>query len=302
MSDRNRRQRLGRGLGALLGQEYLAPGMDDVDVRTVPMGSIAPNPLQPRKEFTEEELADLTRSIEENGLLQPLVVRPDPARPEERFQLVAGERRFRALKTLGREQVPVVVRTVDDRTLLVLALVENIQREGLNPMEEALGYESLVTEFGLSQAEIAQAVGKDRSTVANALRLLKLPASLRRLLEEGTLGMGHARALLGIADPGKMLEIGRRAAAEGWSVRDVEARVRGTGKPRSTTGKKKGLREEDPVALALQESLREAIGGRVTLKTGRKGAGSIEIPFRSSEDFERLFHLLTGREVSDVTG
>lgn len=302
MSDRNKKQRLGRGLGALLGQDYLAPSMDDVDVRTIPLGSISANPLQPRKTFTEDELAGLTRSIQENGLLQPLVVRPDPARPSERFQLVAGERRFRALRDLGRDQVAVVVRDVDDQTLLVLALVENIQREQLNPLDEALGYEALVGEFGLTQQEIAQAVGKDRSTVANSLRLLKLPGSLRTLVQEGGLSMGHARALLSISDPGRMVELGRHAAREGWSVREVEARARAADS--SVRGTKPTARasREDPAAGIFQEALREALGSRVQLKARRNGSGTVEIPFRSAEDFERVFHLLTGREASDVGG
>jgi ParB family transcriptional regulator, chromosome partitioning protein len=300
---RGKRQRLGRGLGALLGSDYMAPSPGDSDVRTVPMAAIVPNPLQPRREFKAEELEELVASIRENGLLQPLVVRPDPDGDGERFQLVAGERRFRALARLRWEEVPAVVREVDDRTLLVLALVENLQREALGPLEEAEGFQALSDDFGLTQEEIAQAVGKNRSTVANAIRLLRLPHSIRRLLEEGSLTMGHARALLAVDDPGRMVELGRRAAREGWSVRETEARTRkggGKGRPQGRNGA--GKASHDPVVTALQEALREALGTRVHLRSGTGGGGSVEIPFRDEEDFERVFQLLTGKEVTEISG
>jgi ParB family transcriptional regulator, chromosome partitioning protein len=300
---RGKRQRLGRGLGALLGSDYMAPSPGDSDVRTVSMAAIVPNPLQPRREFRTEELEELVASIRENGLLQPLVVRPDPDGNGERFQLVAGERRFRALARLRWDEVPAVVREVDDRTLLVLALVENLQREALGPLEEAEGFQALSDDFGLTQEEIAHAVGKNRSTVANAIRLLRLPHSIRRLLEEGSLTMGHARALLAVDDPGRMVELGRRAAREGWSVRETEARTRKGGEEERSEGRKgTGKAVHDPVVTALQESLREALGTRVQLRPGTRGAGSVEIPFRDEEDFERIFQLLTGKEVGEVSG
>lgn len=303
---RDRRQRLGRGLGALLGADYLDEPREATDVRTLALPAIGPNPLQPRREFKEEELEDLARSIGENGLLQPLVVRPDPDAPGERFQLVAGERRLRAVTRLGWSEVPAVVRDVDDRTLLVLALVENLQREALGPLEEAEGFQALAEDFGLTQEEIASAVGKNRSTVANTLRLLRLPRSVRRLLEEGELTMGHARALLAVEDPGRMVELGRRAAREGWSVRETEGRTRKGAAGNGSRKRASGPRAEgsaDPVLAALQEALREALGTRVQLREGRGGrGGTVEIPFRDDEDFERVFHLLTGREISEVTG
>ncbi|TVP78566.1 MAG: ParB/RepB/Spo0J family partition protein [Gemmatimonadales bacterium] len=288
--NRGNRARLGRGLGALLGEEAFkeSPG----DVRSVPVRRIVPNPFQPRREFRDEELADLKASIASNGLLQPLVVRPSPDR-EGAFQLVAGERRFRSVRALEWEEVPVVLRDVDDRTLLVLALVENIQRERLNPLEEAEGYRVLLEEFDLTQAEVAEAVGKNRSTVANALRLLRLPLSIRKLVEEQQLSMGHARALLSLDDPGRITEMGRRAAREGWSVRQVEARTRtsrggdGSGaSPRPTP---------DAMTRSLQEELRQALGTKVRLRSGKKGRGTIEIPFRDLDDFARVFEALTGR-------
>jgi ParB family chromosome partitioning protein len=302
-----KRARLGKGLGALLGEGYLANPGGGGELRTLPLERILPNPLQPRQEFREEELQDLSKSIQENGLLQPLIVRPEPDSSSDRYQLVAGERRLRAITSLGWSEVPVVIRAVDDRTLLVLALVENIQREGLNPLEEAEGYHHLSQEFGLTQGEIAEAVGKNRSTVANALRLLKLPLPIQTLLGNGSLSMGHARALLSLEDPEKILDLGRRAVRDSWSVREVEARVRAL---LETSGKTtdKGEQKRRPTspqslaARALEEALRESLGARVAVREGKEGAGTIEIPYHSPEDFERIFESITGQSAQDVAG
>jgi len=288
------KHRLGKGLGALLG-EYLEPDPGSADTKRLPVASIIPSPLQPRKVFSDEELEELTSSIRENGLLQPLVVRPAPG-TTDRFELVVGERRFRAISKLGWEDVPVIVRDATDETLLVLALVENLQREALNPLEEAEGYVALSDRFELSHAAIAQAVGKDRSTVANMIRLLKLPPSLRKLLEEGALTQGHARALLSLDDNVKAAELGRRAAKEGWSVRELERRVGGADR----TAKKKKVRPVDPVLLALTQTLEEHLGTRVEVRQSRGGKGAIEIKYLSHDDFERLFELIVGRDVSEV--
>jgi ParB family transcriptional regulator, chromosome partitioning protein len=304
-----RKPRLGKGLGALLGEDYMAtPPATSAEVSSVPLSRIVPNPFQPRRDFKEGELEDLRASIRENGLLQPLVVRPAPG-SKDRFELVAGERRFRAVSGLDWAEVAVVVRNVDDRALLVLALVENIQREALNPLEEAEGFQLLADDFGLTQGEIAEAVGRKRSTVANTLRLLRLPPSIRRYLEDGTLSMGHARALLSVEDPGRMVELGRRAATEGWSVRQVEARTRG-GTPEGAArdpsvgegGTGRDREGHSPITRTLQEALQEALGTRVKLTVRKEGRGTIEVPFSSNEDFERLFELLTGRDTSDVAG
>ncbi len=291
-----RKDRLGRGLGALLG-DYLAPEAGPSgDVRTVAVASILPNPLQPRKEFSEAELEELTSSIRENGLLQPLLVRPAAT---GRYELVAGERRFRAIQRLGWQEAPVIVRKVDDEALLVLALVENLQREELNPLEEAEGYRTLVERFGLTQDEIAVAVGKDRSTVANLIRLLKLPPSIRRLVEAGELSMGHARALLSIEDPARAAELARQAAKDGWSVRDIEKHAR-EGAPRTVERPTTQAASRDPVVRALEEALRERLATRVQIRAGKKGTGVIEVPFHGSEDFERVFALIAGREASEI--
>ena len=286
--------RLGKGLGALLG-EYLGPAEGSGDSRRVPLASIVPSRLQPRRVFSDDELAELTSSIRENGLLQPLVVRPSPGSPD-RFEIVVGERRFRAVSRLGWDDVPVIVREATDETLLVLALVENLQREALNPLEEAEGYMALSDRFELSHSEIAEAVGKDRSTVANMIRLLKLPPSLRRLLEEGGLTQGHSRALLSLDDPVKAGELGRRAAKEGWSVRELERRVGGVDRK----ARKPKARSDDPVMRALTQALEEHLGTRVEVRPGRGGKGAIEIKYHGHEDFERLFELVVGRGVAEI--
>lgn len=287
------RDRLGKGLGALLG-DYLEPEVQQSEIRTVPLKAIVPNPMQPRRVFTESELTDLAASIRENGLLQPLVVRP-VADASDRFELVAGERRFRALSALEWTDAPVVIREADDETLLVLALVENLQREALNPLEEAEGYEALAERFDMKQADIAKAVGKDRSTVANLLRLLKLPPSIRKLLEDGSLTQGHARALLSLDDPVRAAELARKAAKEGWSVREVERRVAGSAgrRPKKTNAK-------DPLVAALEDALASHFQTRVLIKEKRGQKGSIEVEYHDAEDFERVFEAMTGRSVGEV--
>ena len=291
-----RKDRLGRGLGALLGDYMTAGATSPGDVRSVAVSGIVPNPLQPRKSHSDAELDDLAASIREHGLLQPLLVRP--AGPAQ-FELVAGERRLRSLQRLGWLEVPVVVREVPDEALLVLALVENLQREELNPLEEAEGYRTLVERFGFTQEDVSRAVGKDRSTVANLLRLLKLPPSIRHLVETGDLSIGHARALLAVEDPVRAGELARTAIKEGWSVREMERRSRAAG-PRGPGGTAPAGAVRDPVVRVLEEALREQLATRVQIRAGKKGTGVIEVPFHSPEDFERIFALLAGREASEI--
>ena len=288
------RERLGRGLGALLG-EYLEPAATKAETRRVPISAIVPNRAQPRRIFSDAELGELTSSIRENGLLQPLVVRPI-AGAADRYELVVGERRFRAVSSLGWEDVPVVVREANDETVLVLALVENLQREALNPLEEAEGYHALTEKYELSAQDIAKAVGKDRSTVANLMRLLELPPSVRKLLEDGSLTQGHARALLALGDDVKAGELARRAVTEGWSVREVERRV-GEGAGRANTRKTK---PKSPTVRALEEALQDHLMTKVEVREGRGGKGSIEIGYHGNEDFERVFELITGRRAQDI--
>jgi ParB family transcriptional regulator, chromosome partitioning protein len=289
-----KRDRLGKGLGALLGEYLGEEQVQGLDARRVPVSAIIPNPYQPRREFSEHELADLSDSIRENGLLQPLLVRPAAGRAGS-WELVAGERRWRAVTRLGWTDVPVIIRPVDDRTLLVLALVENLQRAELSPLEEAAGYRRLVDDFGLTQQQIAQVVGRDRSTVANTMRLLQLPAAVRRLLEEGRLSAGHARALLTVSNEKWLVELARQAADEGWSVREIEDRAAGS-KPQKT---RKIPVPRPPAERALEEELQRTLGTDARIKARGK-RGRIEIPFYSAEDFERVYELLVGRSVTDV--
>ena len=225
-------RRLGRGLDALLvaspplmrdprpGAQH--PTAEAPGFRTVSVASIAINPLQPRKNFDPRELGDLRASIQANGLLQPLLVRPRGTG----FELVAGERRFRAIQELRWRDVPVHVRELDDQAVLTLALIENLQRSDLNPIEEAEGYQELVTRFALTQQQVGEAVGRERSTVANMLRLLALPATVRQMVRAGELSLGHARALLALADEGRILALAKAVIAEGLTVREVEHRAR----------------------------------------------------------------------------
>jgi ParB family chromosome partitioning protein len=297
------RDRLGRGLGALLG-EYLgegATGPSKTQTSNIEIASIAPNPFQPRRDFSEEELSELMASIRENGLLQPIVVRPRPGEGLVQWELVAGERRWRACTRIGWKEIPALVRDVDDRTLLVLAMVENLQRSGLTALEEAEGYKRLAEEFELSQQQIAEVVGKDRSTVANSMRLLQLPVSVRRLVADGKLTAGHARALLGLADERRLAAVARTAAEEGWSVRQVEAEVQrrrgGVGKTKKA---RKGAGQTDAGVRLLEEELQRVLGTRVRIRKGRGATGRIEIPYYGAEDFERVFELVVGKSATDV--
>ncbi len=294
-----KRDRLGRGLGALLG-EYLGESgaPSTIQARMIPVSAIAPNPYQPRREFSEQELADLTALIRENGLLQPIVVRSKPGQGVVQYELVAGERRWRSAMRLGWKEIPAIVRDVDDRTLLVLAMVENLQRSELAPLEEAEGYRRLGDEFSLSQQQIAELVGKDRSTVANSLRLLSLPASVRQLLADGRLTAGHARALLSLADERRMAEVALSAADEGWSVRELEAHVQKQRSPQRKPRKEKKVR--DPTERMLEDELQRVLGTPVRIRRGRGPGGCIEIPFYGAEDFERVFELVAGKSAVDV--
>jgi ParB family transcriptional regulator, chromosome partitioning protein len=291
-----KKARLGKGLSALLGEYSTAPaGVGGIDsVRSAMTSRIAPNPFQPRREFTAEQLSELEDSIRQNGLLQPLVVRPaTPATPDgAEWELVAGERRWRAVRRLGWAEVPVVVRELDDRAMLVLAIVENVQRANLSPLEEATAYRQLMDDFGFTQSEVAESVGRERSTVANLLRLLALPASVQRMVNAGDLTMGHARALLGLEQEREMTELARLAAGGGMSVRVLEDRVRA----RRDAGPEVGVARPAPTGSAhlrsLESELQRVLGTRVKIRLRGEHAGRIEIPFLDADDFQSLIERL----------
>lgn len=301
LGEAGKRNRLGKGLEALFG-EYLPEqesGAAGVTQR-VRVADIAPNPFQPRRGFLPEQLAELEASIRENGLLQPLVVRPATERTADgaKWELIAGERRWRAVRRLGWSEVPVVVKSIEDRAMLILAIVENVQRADLSPLEEAAGYRQLMDEFGYTQQQVAESVGRERSTVANLLRLLQLPASVQRLVNEGRISMGHARAILGLNEERHMGDLARQAAEQGLSVRTVEERVRArrapaAAEPSPSVGT---AAARDPHVRHLETELQRAIGTAVRIHVARENAGRLEIPFYNAEDFDRVIQLLLGPE------
>jgi ParB family transcriptional regulator, chromosome partitioning protein len=289
-ADKQPARRLGRGLEALLGTAVATASADPSALQRIPIARIRPNPFQPRKDFRPEELADLETSIRESGLLQPITVR---TASNGGFELIAGERRLRSAAHLGWTEIPAVVKDVDDRTLLTLALVENLQRADLNPIEEAGGYQRLVDEFGLTQQQVADVVGKDRATVANILRVLHLPASVRRMLQDGQLSLGHARALLALTGERAMIDLAREVAAKGLSVREVERRVRETPAARKPS---RAARPElhSAEARQIEQQLRRRLGTDVEIVLSAKEKGTIRIPFYSADDLERILDLVLG--------
>lgn len=283
-------KRLGRGLEALLGPVSRQQAEAQGTLLELPMDAIRPNPYQPRVHMDEAALQELVASLRTSGLLQPVVVRVHGGG----YQIIAGERRWRAAQQLGWRKIPAVVKEADDRTLLTLALVENLQRDQLSAIEAARSYQRLIDEFQASPAEVGELVGKDRSTVANALRLLKLPVDVRELVDGGQLSEGHARALLGLNEQTQMSRLARDAVAGGWSVRDTEAKVRGgrTARgPRRPTGKQEISGEHRRV----EEALRKRLGTDVRVTARRRGRGLIALSYYSNDDLARLLELMLGK-------
>lgn len=292
-------RRLGRGLEALLAsREAAQPTAEEARsaLRTIPIADVRPNPYQPRQTFRPEELAELEASLRATGLLQPITVRPvangsgRAGDAPTAYELVTGERRLRAAINLGWTEIPAVVKPIDDRTLLTLALVENLQRADLDALEEAEGYQRLADEFGLTQQQIADVVGKDRSTVASTLRLLALPASVRRMVQARELTAGHARALLALGDERPMADLAREAAANGWSVREVERRVRELLERPPRPAPAEDARP--PEVRRREDHLRRHLATDVAIRLSGKEKGEIRIAFYSADDFDRLLTLL----------
>lgn len=276
---------LGRGLGALLG-DFQEASPENSNFRTVPLHRIEPNPDQPRKDFDEELLQELSESISTHGLIQPLTVREmDPGY----FQIIAGERRWRACRMAGLSEVPVVIMEADDRKAMELALIENLQRSDLNCVEEALGYQVLVEDFGLTQEECSAQVGKSRSAVANAMRLLNLPEKVLRMLREGKLSAGHARAVLSLKNEKKQLEAAQKIAALGLSVRQAELLCRNLGQDKEPELPKPVL-TVDYVA-ECEKSLSRALGRGVKIVNGKR-KGKFELEFYGQDDLQALLDAL----------
>lgn len=285
-------RRLGRGLEALLGNASGLSSSDEGALKSIPIGQIGRNPFQPRREFNSEELGELQESLNSSGLLQPITVRRRPGK--DGFELIAGERRLRAAMKLGWKEIPAIIKDIDDKTVLTLALVENLQRTDLNPIEEGEGYYRLANEFGLTQQQIAETVGKDRTTIANMLRVLQLPEVVRKLLQDGQLSMGHAKVLLGLEDPAMIATLAREIVKEGLTVREVERRLREFAGPR--TGKKAGrprsIDRLPPEVKRIEDRLRRYLQTDVNATVGKNDRGTLTLHFYSADDLQRLLEVM----------
>ncbi|TCV70407.1 ParB family chromosome partitioning protein [Neorhizobium sp. R1-B] len=294
MNDDVSKRRLGRGLAALIGEmDQPVPvdgGTRGVNPdRMVPIEYVARNPRNPRRSFDESELQDLASSIRQHGIVQPVVVRPQGS---DRFEIIAGERRWRAAQLAGLIEIPVIVRDVDDRTALEIAIVENVQRSDLNPLEEALGYEQLIAEHGYTQNDLGEIIGKSRSHVANSLRLLKLPEPVRDMLASGSLSAGHARALITTSDPAALA---RTIVSKGMSVRDAERLAQNDIKAQSEGASVSKTEQKDSDTLALERTLTDSLGLEVKINH-KSGGGHVRINYRSLDQLEEICRLLERRQ------
>lgn len=285
------RRALGRGLTKLIPLDSEEKGSDN-EVVLVDANSIHPNPFQPRREFDNEELSGLAESIKNQGLLQALILR----KKQDGYEIISGERRFRALKILGQDKIPSIIKPkVTDREMMEMALVENIQREDLNGMEQARAFQSLIQDCGLSHEELSKRVGKSRSAITNTLRLLKLPPEIQKLVVNGDISSGHARALLAIEDPKQLEEIAARIISQKLNVRDIEDSVqklkeKKQGKPNQL--KRKSGTEKDPDLMALLEKMQYKLGTQIKITGKADQKGKIEIYFFSRDDLNRIIGLL----------
>ena len=299
-SNSDKSRRLGRGLSALISTVPAAhpspaaasgPASSE-PFREIRLDHIVANPRQPRRDFSDAELHELQLSLQSSGLLQPISVRP---RSDGKFELIAGERRFRAASRLGWSTIPAVIREVSDEQLLSFALVENLQRADLNPIEEAEGYRQLINDFGLAHQQVAQAVGKDRSTITNALRLLSLPEDVQRLVRDGSLTLGHARAMLGVPSGTSLAELAQRIISQRLSVREVERLVQ-EARPavkRSRDAEAPPAVSDVPEVRRLTDRLRRFLQTDVAVHVDSAGRGEVRIRFYSADDFNRVFELMT---------
>jgi ParB family chromosome partitioning protein len=269
---------------------------DTVGLQEIPIAAIRPNPQQPREHFDEESLAALAESIREVGVLQPVLVRAGG----DGFELIAGERRWRAARRIGLTTIPGIVRTADDASMLQQAIVENVQREELNPLEEAAAYQQLIEDFSLTHDDVASRVGRSRTTITNTLRLLQLPPAIQRYVKDGSLRMGHARALLGTPDRAFQEQLAKRAVAEELSVREVEEaiRAREDSEPAAKIARARATKLRPPGLLELEELLGDHLETRVRISMGPR-RGRVEIDFATLEDLERIYRIINeGRRPS----
>jgi ParB family chromosome partitioning protein len=283
------RSRLGRGLASLIGDvgaEAAHPQPSRAQ-RKVPIEFLTPNPRNPRRSFTDREIGELSDSIRQHGVIQPILVRPVKGTPD-RFEIIAGERRWRAAQLAGLHEVPIVAIEVSDSDALEIAIIENVQREDLNAMEEAQGYHALANEFKRSQEEIAKTVGKSRSHVANMMRLTRLPDEVQEYISRGELSAGHARALIGVPDP---LASAKRIVEEGLNVRQAEALAHVEGVPARKPQKSRGAKPKDPDLLALEKRVSDALGLAVIVDH-RDPGGTVQIRYRDLEQFDDIMRRL----------
>ncbi|TBB24945.1 ParB/RepB/Spo0J family partition protein [Rhizobium ruizarguesonis] len=293
MNDDVSKRRLGRGLAALIGEmDQPVPVEAERTIgadRMIPIEFVSRNPRNPRRFFDDSELHDLASSIRQHGIVQPIVVR---TMSRDRYEIIAGERRWRAAQLAGLIEIPVIIRDVDDKTALEIAIVENVQRADLNALEEALGYEQLIAEYGYTQNDLGEIIGKSRSHVANSLRLLKLPDPVRDLLAAGSLSAGHARALVSTSDPASLA---RTIVAKGMSVRDAEKlaqnNIKAQSEPQQATLRRD---QKDSDTLALERTLSDALGLDVAINHKASG-GQIKISYKSLEQLEEICRLLERR-------
>lgn len=291
---------LGAGLDSLITDDYITegkiPGKYIQQETKISINDIEPNRGQPRTHFDEEALDELADSIKQYGIIEPLVVQ----KKGKRYEIIAGERRFRAARKAGLKEVPVVVREFADADVFVIALLENIQREDLNPIEEAQAYQRLIEELNLKQEDVANKVSKKRSTITNSMRLLKLPKEIRDMLSVGSISEGHGRALLGLADEAKQIELAKKVAEESLSVRETEKLVNELKERSGKEDRKqeKKNRNTDRAYKAAEDKLKEALGTKVEIKQKNEAEGKIEINYYSIDELERIIELIekTGKD------
>ncbi len=288
---------LGRGLSALIPEAEQAPRDERVPSSEVPIGDIVPNPQQPRTVMNPELLAELSESIKMYGIIQPLLVTQEVGHDGRTvYQLIAGERRLRAAKAAGLERVPVTIRQTTPQELLEIAIVENVQRADLNPIEEAIAYQRLMEEFGLTQREVAERVGKSRTAVANTLRLTELPADVRASITNGEISEGHGRALLGLPTEGERLAAWQLVVKHGLSVRETERMVREGVKPKRKAVEATPERGPAAITSGFEAALQRSLGTKVALKRTQKGRGTLTIHFYSDEELTGVLERILGED------